>query len=285
MYDAEYTRKFYNAYGDKEWARLERSPYGRLEAIIHSDFIKRFVKLGDRVLDAGSGPGRFSISMARLGAKVTVLDISDTQLESAREKLAEAKMLDTIDRFIRADITDLSMFGDASFDAVVCFGGALSYVCERRQEAADELIRVTKPGGNILVSVMSNLGAVLGVVKAPDLPYLREPSKRDLDAPGMSSLWETFETGDLPGFPSRAGLMHAPMHMYTAKELEGLFEGCEILRIAGCCVTLSEYLKTPEEIAQEPAWSTVVELERRLSTDPGLVNTGSHIILAARKAK
>ncbi len=238
---------------------------------------------GSRVLDAGSGPGRFAISLAQLGARVTVLDISDTQLDFARKKLAEAKMLDSIDRFIRGDITDLSMFGDASFDTVVCFGGALSYVCERRQEAADELMRVTKPGGTILVSVMSNLACVLGVVKSPDMPYLREPNKRDIDAPGMASFWDIFETGDLPGFPSRNGLMHAPMHMYTAKELEGLFEVCEVLQVAGCCVTLSEFLKTPEEIAQEPAWSTVVELERRVNTNPGLVNTGSHIIMAVQK--
>ena len=61
MYDAEYTRKFYNHYGEKEWGRLERSAYGRLEAVTHNDFLERYVKPGSRVLDAGSGPGRFSI--------------------------------------------------------------------------------------------------------------------------------------------------------------------------------------------------------------------------------
>jgi 2-polyprenyl-3-methyl-5-hydroxy-6-metoxy-1,4-benzoquinol methylase len=75
MYDAKYTRDFYNAYGALEWARLEATPYGRLQAIIHENFINRYIKKNDRVLDAGSGPGRFSITAARAGATVTVLDI------------------------------------------------------------------------------------------------------------------------------------------------------------------------------------------------------------------
>jgi ubiquinone/menaquinone biosynthesis C-methylase UbiE len=235
------------------------------------------------VLDAGSGPGRFGILLAQLGARVTVLDISPQQLALARQKLTEAGALDRVEQFVEADITDLSRFPSNHFDAVICLGGALSYVCERRQQAADELMRVAKPGGTIIVSVMSILGTVLGVVRSPELPYLKEPNKRDLDMPGMASFWEIFETGDLPGFPSKAGLAHAAMHLYTAKELEELFRRFEILQVAGCCVTLSEYLKTPEEITEEPAWSTVVELERRVNTDPGLVNTGSHIIMAARK--
>lgn len=284
MYDAEYTRKFYNAYGDREWERLERSPYHRLEAIIHHDFLQRYLKPGMRVLDAGCGPGRFSIALAHMEAKVTALDISDVQLDMARKNLAEAKSDSWIEQYIQADICDLSMLKNSSFDVVVCFGGALSYVCEHRQKAADELVRVAKPGGIILASVMSKIACVLGVVKAADMASLNDPDNPEVHEIGLS-FREIFKTGDLPGFPSKSGFRHAAMHLYTARELEGLFKKCEVLQTAGCCVTLSEYVKTPDEIAQEPAWSTVVELERRINTDPGLVNTGSHIIVAARKPK
>ena len=64
MYDADYTRTFYDAYGDIEWSRLEATAYGRLQGIIHTDLIRRYVSLGTRVLDAGCGPGRFSIAVA-----------------------------------------------------------------------------------------------------------------------------------------------------------------------------------------------------------------------------
>jgi SAM-dependent methyltransferase len=281
MYDPEYTRTFYNAYGEAEWARLEAYPYGRLQAIIHEDFILRYLKPGDCVLDAGCGPGRFSIVAAKLGAKVTALDLSDKQLEIAREKITAAGQFDGIEKFVRGDICNLSMFADGQFDLVICFGGALSYVCEKRQKAADELIRVTKPGGAVLVSAMSRLGTVQGVAR---LPYVFSLENPDKSAPGQPGLWEVVVTGTFPGFPSRAGLMHAPMHLYTAVDLEALFNRCMILETAGSNVTIPESPQSGEQIAANPkAWATLIELEKKINHDPGLVNCGSHIIMAVKK--
>ena len=56
------------------------------------------------------------------------------------------------------DICDLSRFEDGTFDTVVCYGGPLNYVRELADEALGELVRVTKPGGYVLMSVMSTLG-------------------------------------------------------------------------------------------------------------------------------
>ncbi len=281
MYDPKYTKEFYNAYGDFEWARLEATPFGRLQAIIHEDFILRYLKSGDRVLDAGCGPGRFSISVARAGGKVTALDISDKQLGLAKQKIAEAGLLDKIEQFIEGDICDLSMFKDNQFDMVICYGGALSYVCEKHQKAAAELIRVAKRGGIILVSVMSRLGTSQGVARLPYLPSLENPDKSER---GFPSLWEVVEKGEFPGFPSRAGLMHAPMHLYTAAELKELFKKCRILEVVGSNVAIEEIPHSGEQIAANPkAWATLVELEKKINHSPGLIDTGSHIIIAVRK--
>jgi ubiquinone/menaquinone biosynthesis C-methylase UbiE len=124
MYNPEDTREFYNEYADAEWARLERNAHGRLKAIIHEDFIRRYTKPGYRVLDAGSGPGRFSTTVINSGAKVTILDISDTQLELAKHKISGIGLERGVEQFIRGDISDLSVFHDNSFDMVICFGGA-----------------------------------------------------------------------------------------------------------------------------------------------------------------
>lgn len=56
-------------------------------------------------------------------------------------------------------MTDLSRFDDASFDATVCYGGPVSYTMDRADDAVAELLRVTKPGGYLLLSVMSKVGA------------------------------------------------------------------------------------------------------------------------------
>lgn len=257
MYDPKYTESFYDAYAGLEWSRMEATAYGRLKAIIHDDFIKRYIKAGNRVLDAGSGPGRFSISMAKLGARVTVLDISGNQLKLAREKIQAENLLDKIELFVKADISSLPMFPDGYFDAVICCG-------------------------IILVSVMSRLGAMLNVARLPYLSILKKPDESTTDGSG---LWQVFENGNLTGAPSRrTGMMHAPMHLYTTDELQRLFADCKVLEVAGSNVVAPEFSQALDEIAKEPqAWSTLVELERKINSNPGLVDSGTHIILAVRR--
>jgi SAM-dependent methyltransferase len=281
MYDAKYTRDFYNAYGAFEWSRLEATPYGRLQAIIHEDFIKRYIKPGDRVLDAGAGPGRFSIIAAQAGANVTLLDISEKQVELAKQKIAEAGFSGRINEYIVRDICDLSRFQDGNFDLVICFGGALTYVCEKRQKAASELIRVLKPGGVILVSVMSLLGSMVGEAQQPDMPNLQNPDGGE----GLQGIWPVLTTGNLSGVLSRkVGIAHAPMHLFTSEELAALLKGCIILETAASNAAIREFSKVNEQLFADPAvWATVVEMERKLNHQPGLVDSGSHIIMAARK--
>lgn len=278
-YNADNTRNFYDAYGSIEWDRLEATAYGRLKAIIHADFIQRYIAPGDRVLDAGCGPGRFSITVARLGARVTALDLSDRQLQLAEERIGEAGLLQNVDDFISGDITDLSSFPDGCFDAVICYGGALSYVCECRHEAAAELVRVVRPGGAILISVMSRYGASLNLVRRPTMPLLQDPE-------GWSwNIWDIVEDGDLSGFPSvQVNMRHPPMHLFTSEELLGFLPGCEVQEIAGSNVTAYEGSAAIEEVFEDPqAWESAVRLERELNGRTGLVDTGSHIIMAARR--
>src|SRR4029078_2330378 len=73
-----------------------------------------------------------------------------------------------------ADVLDLSRWDDGSFDAVVCFGGPLSYVVDRADDGIGELVRVTRPGGHVLVSVMSLVGTVVHF-----LTILVELARRD----------------------------------------------------------------------------------------------------------
>ena len=278
-FDSDYTARFYDVYGDIEWERLEATPYGRLQATIHADFIKRFVRPEDRVLDAGCGPGRFTAVAAQLGATVTALDISERQLELAKQRVGEAKMLERVDAFVRADISDLSMFPDDHFDVVVCYGGALSYVCDHRYKAASELVRVVRPGGMLLISVMSRLGTICNLVRRATMTVLRDPEAWHVS--------QVAETGDNPGFPSpRVNMQHPPMHMYTSRELGSLLPGCTMLEIAGSNVTTFEGSAALSEAATDPkAWETIVSLEHGMNTEPGLVDTGSHIILVTRRER
>ena len=261
-YGPGYTRASYDAYGDIEWSRLEATAYGRLQAVIHTDFIRRYVGPGDRVLDAGCGPGRFSIVVAELGATVTALDLSDVQLQLAKERLGEA---------------DLSMFQDGHFDVVICYGGALSYVCAQRHRAASELVRVVRPEGFLLTSVMSRYGLAANLVRSANMGVLEDPEGEQV--------WRAVKDGDRSAFLSpRVNMQHPPMHVYTSEELRQVLPGCTVLELAGSNVTAVEGSKAIDEVlSDQRAWSTAVRLERELNSRPGLVDSGGHIIMAAQR--
>jgi len=72
-----------------------------------------------------------------------------TRFEDGRTpRVGEAGLEGHLEERIVADVLDLSRCPDASFDATVCYGGALSYALDRAPEAAAELARVTRPGGH-----------------------------------------------------------------------------------------------------------------------------------------
>ena len=74
------------------------------------------------------------------------------------------------------------------------------------------------------------------------------------------------------------------MHMYTSGELRSLLPGCAVLELAGSNVTTFEGSTALSEVAADPkAWQTTVSLERGMNSEPGLVDTGSHIILVDRR--
>jgi ubiquinone/menaquinone biosynthesis C-methylase UbiE len=104
---------------------------------------------GCAVLDAGCGTGIFSIIFANQGAgRVTGIDISEGSLGTARG-LKEKFGLDTA-VFMQQDMLDLP-FEDESFDVVWAWGTVHHTTDPFR--AIDQLIRVLKPGGALLLAV------------------------------------------------------------------------------------------------------------------------------------
>lgn len=160
LYDKEHIARVFDAYGDQEWNRHESSPMARVSFHIHLHYLRQFVRQGDLVLEVGAGAGRFTVELARLGARVTATDISGVQLDLNRMHVTEAGLEDQIEAWAEADVVDLVDFADGSFDVTSCFGGPLSYAMDRVDDAVHELLRVTKPGGLVLVSVMSNMGTL-----------------------------------------------------------------------------------------------------------------------------
>lgn len=264
-YEATRIASFFDAYGEQEWTRFEdgRTPSTSLE--VHREYLRRFVRAGDRVLDIGAGPGRFTLELARLGADVVVADLSPGQLELNRRRLVDAGLEERIVDRIVADVTELTGFDDGAFDAVVCFGGPVSYAHERSEDAVSELVRVTRPGGHVLISVMSLVGALIAYVGLA-LDLVRR------DGPGP--LEQTLRDGILP---EGNGYGHLAMRMFRWSELEAL------LSRHGKVVAATAAGMFAAEPAEPGLRDLLARVELELGAEPGAISCGQHILAVLRK--
>jgi SAM-dependent methyltransferase len=270
-YDPTAVARTFDEYGEREWDRFDASVHERVSFELHRGFLVDHVRSGDRVLEIGAGAGRFTIELVRLGTRVVVADVSPVQLDLNRSHVGDDDAEHGIEDRLLADVVDLSRFADASFDAVVCFGGPLSYVLHDRERAVDELFRVTKPGRPALLSVMSIYGSFRAFFAGV---------RDDAERVGLPTVQSVFETGDLPQEMSST----APNHLFTASELRELLEG-RGADVVG--MSASNFLSLGEERAwwtEDPdRWARLVAWERVVCASAGALDGGTHIIAAARR--
>jgi ubiquinone/menaquinone biosynthesis C-methylase UbiE len=100
-----------------------------------------------RALDLGCGDGTTAIPLARMGAEVVGIDIA-RNLVDAGNRRAEAAGLERL-TFREGDASDLQGIGDHSFDLTVSVFGAM--FAPKPFDVAREMVRVTKPGGRIVM--------------------------------------------------------------------------------------------------------------------------------------
>lgn len=262
-YDPRQVASFFDEYGEREWTRFEDGRTSPASLATHTHYLRRFVQPGDRVLDVGSGPGRFTIELARIGAAVVVADISPVQLELNRKRVGAAGAEQAVVERVLADVCDLAGFAHNSFDATVCYGGPLSYVLDRAPDAVAELARVTRPGGHVLVSVVSLVGAA-----ARHTDNVVEDARRH----GIAEVEEVVSSGYLPQKASG----HSPMRLYRWRDLEALLAPHgEIVAASACDLLRAE----PDEAELR---ELLARLEIELGSEPGALDAGSHILAVLR---
>ncbi len=110
------------------------------------------VQAGQDFLDVATGSGNAAIAGARRGARTTGLDLVPELVEAARARAAEEGL--EIE-FVAGNAEELP-FADDSFDRVSSIFGAM--FAPRHQQAADELVRVARPGGQIAVAAWTPEG-------------------------------------------------------------------------------------------------------------------------------
>jgi ubiquinone/menaquinone biosynthesis C-methylase UbiE len=102
---------------------------------------------GMKVLDLGCGDGTTAIPEAKLGADVLGVDIASNLVAAGNKRVSEEGITNC--KFQEGDATNLQELQDESFDLVVTVFGAM--FAPKPNDVAKEMVRVTKPGGRIVM--------------------------------------------------------------------------------------------------------------------------------------
>ncbi len=126
-------------------------------------FLLEEIKKGSTLLDVGCGSGRFSIGAAKLGFKVTGMDITSNAIKAARSRSKELKIKNVI--FEVDDITSRLSFKTNSFDSVFCPRFVINAISTlpRRQMAVKEMLRVVKSNGRVYIESFNRFYLGMGL--------------------------------------------------------------------------------------------------------------------------
>jgi ubiquinone/menaquinone biosynthesis C-methylase UbiE len=162
------------------------------------------LRAGMRFLDVAAGTGALSIPAARLGAQVMATDISPTMVARLNQRVREEGLVNIEGRVMDAHKLDLE---EDAFDISASQYGVM--LVPDLPRALREMVRVTRPGGRVLViafgppSQVEILSFFLGAMKMvipdfkglpvdpPPLPFqLADPKKlqQEMEKAGLQEL-------------------------------------------------------------------------------------------------
>jgi len=126
-----------------DFTRISESMRQSGEALVKNIGVTK----GLKILDLGCGDGTTALPEAKLGADVLGVDIARNLVEAGNKRAKEQGLTNL--KFQQGDASDLNELEDQSFDLVVSIFGAM--FAPRPSDVAKEMVRVTKPGGRIVM--------------------------------------------------------------------------------------------------------------------------------------
>lgn len=228
------------------------------------------IKADERVLDVAAGSGNASIPAAQRGASVVASDLTPHLLEQGKVLAAEAGVELTWEQ---GDAESLP-YEDASFDVVMSVVGVM--FAPHHQEAADELVRVTRPGGRIALISWTPRGFI-GQMFATMKPFVPAPPPGAMPPP----LWGDPEhvttlLGDrVTDVEWRRERLHSE-RFATAEEFVDFFKRCYGPTIAA----YKNLADQPEKAAELD--QALIELARHHDQGDGVMDW-EYLVLTARR--
>ncbi len=149
----EIINNYYNNYDEDN--RLIKDKAHRLEFVISTEYLKKYIKPADKILEVGAGTGRYSIYYAKQGYDVSAIEYVEHNLNILKGKITpDMKM-----KARQGDAVDLSGFEDNTFDVTLVLGPLYHlYNDDDIHQAIEEAVRVTKQNGIIAIAYITSDG-------------------------------------------------------------------------------------------------------------------------------
>lgn len=156
----DFLKNYYNSYDEDGRLLLQR---GQVEYITTQKYIHEYLRDVDAgsILEIGAGTGRYSVSLAKEGYKVTAVELIEHNIEILKSKLDGTETISVL----QGNAVDLSALSDNTFDMTLLLGPMYHlYSKEEKIRALSEAVRVTKPKGYILVAYCMNEATIIQFV-------------------------------------------------------------------------------------------------------------------------
>ena len=256
----EIVSSFYSQYDED--GRTTKSRHGQLEYCTTMSYIHRYASRQSRILEVGAGTGRYSIALAKEGMDVTAVELVESNLEVLRNN---SKGMGNLKSF-QGDATDLSRFPDNSFDVTLSLGPMYHlYETGEVNNAIDEAIRVTKPGGVILFAFIS----VFAIMYA-------------------NYFYGNWAEGQVENFTSDYQVRHFKEQLFTGydvTEFEGLFHEKPVdwITTAGVDGLIEPIEKRPDFSMTDEEFEALAEWYLAFSEKREMLGNTNHLLYICRK--
>lgn len=125
------------------------SKHGSVEFTITRQYIDRYLKPGDRLLEVGCATGRYALHYAGRGFSVDAMDLVESNLTVLRKNAGPEDDI----RAVQGNALDLSAYSDETFDATLVLGPMYHlFSREDKVRCLSEAVRVTRHGGLIFAA-------------------------------------------------------------------------------------------------------------------------------------
>jgi SAM-dependent methyltransferase len=264
----------------REWQRLEGTAQRDLFRELRQRFLGRHPGRGPYVLDAGSGPGRFTAAIGPRRSRRVAADIGLEVLDQVSAHWVGPPVGPPLPDRIRADLL-WPPFADGSFGTVAALGNLVGFAAGESEPLLDRLAGLVAPGGTLIVET------------AP-APGERSRYLARLPAGAVARLFRSpvrAVVGRIEGegFARERARRRTPgrFRRWTADQLaawcdDHRFEIEEVLALAPA---IGADPRRSEAVARDRrAWSHLLEVEEILGRERGRWTEAAALLLSARRS-